>query len=144
MSLDFVMPTKVEIAVRGIELTALKKLSLVSHALASKIPGEAGREQKCLASVLDDMIRAIEIAAASAPAPDEARALREALRDLLPYARTCVPHPINVGEINVIEKAERLLGGRCADCGGFTDEHVSNYYCPAFRAALSSTGDKSE
>jgi hypothetical protein len=62
--LDFVMPKEVTIPVRGIELIALKKLSLVSHALAQRIGGEAGREQKCLAGVLDDLIRNIELAAA--------------------------------------------------------------------------------
>lgn len=32
-----------------------------------------------------------------------------ALRDLLPYARAAVPNPIDVGEENVISKAERVL-----------------------------------
>lgn len=36
--------------------------------------------------------------------------VREALRDLLPYAETCCPNPTNVGEENVIAKAKRLLG----------------------------------
>lgn len=36
--------------------------------------------------------------------------LESALRDLLPYAETCCPNPINVGEENVIAKAKRLLG----------------------------------
>lgn len=56
----------VSVTVRGIELLALKKLSLVSHALAQKIGGEAGREQKVLASTLDDLVRQIELAAARA------------------------------------------------------------------------------
>ncbi len=63
-ALDFVMPTDVTIPVRGIDLIALKKLSLVSHALGQKIGGEAGREQACLAGVLDELIRNIELAAA--------------------------------------------------------------------------------
>lgn len=50
------------IEINGLELTALKKLSLVSHALASKIGGRAGDEQKTLATVLDDVIRRIELA----------------------------------------------------------------------------------
>lgn len=54
----------VAISVRGIDLYALKKLSLVSHALAEKI-GEgnyrAGEEQKMLATNLDDLIRQIEL-----------------------------------------------------------------------------------
>jgi len=62
--LDLVLPTSVEISVRGIDLVALKKLSLVSHALANKIGGTAGSEQKCLAGVLDDIIREIELGAA--------------------------------------------------------------------------------
>jgi len=60
--------TKVEIEIRGIELVALKKLSLVSHALAQKIGGRAGEEQKTLATVLDDVIRQIEINAARSAA----------------------------------------------------------------------------
>lgn len=48
----------------GIELVALKKLSLVSHALAQKIGGRAGVEQKCLADTLDQLIRKMELAAA--------------------------------------------------------------------------------
>ena len=56
----------VTISVRGIEIVALKKLSLVSHALAEKIGGEAGREQKTLASTLDDLVRQIELRTAGA------------------------------------------------------------------------------
>jgi len=54
----------VAISVTGIEIVALKKLSLVSHALAQRIEGEAGREQECLAKTLDDVLRRIELAAA--------------------------------------------------------------------------------
>jgi hypothetical protein len=64
--MDLVTKAKVEIECSGIELVALKKLSLVSHAVAQKIGGRAGDEQKCLASVLDDIIRQIEINAARA------------------------------------------------------------------------------
>ena len=64
--MNMVEKTKVQIEVMGIELVALKKLSLVSHALAQKLGGSAGDEQKCLASVLDDVIRQIEINAAKA------------------------------------------------------------------------------
>jgi hypothetical protein len=53
----------VAISISGIEIIALKKLSLVSHALAEKIGGEAGREQTCLAKTLDDVIRRIELLA---------------------------------------------------------------------------------
>lgn len=56
----------VTISVMGIDLIALKKLSLVSHALAEKIGGRAGEEQKALATVLDETIRKIELAAAMA------------------------------------------------------------------------------
>lgn len=56
----------VQVSINGIELLALKKLSLVSHALAQKIGGTAGEEQKCLATVLDDVIRQVEINAAKA------------------------------------------------------------------------------
>lgn len=55
---------RVTIDVQHIDLLALKKLSLVSHALAEKIGGMAGREQTTLATVLDDTIRKIELAAA--------------------------------------------------------------------------------
>ncbi len=55
----------VSISITGIEILALKKLSLVSHALAAKIGGPAGREQTCLATTLDDLLRQIEIKAAS-------------------------------------------------------------------------------
>lgn len=55
----------VTISVMGIELMALKKLSLISHALAKKISGyQAQQEQEALAQVLDDVIRKIELAAA--------------------------------------------------------------------------------
>lgn len=55
---------RVKIDVHDIELVALKKLSLVSHALASKLDYRASEEQKTLATVLDDVIRRIELAAA--------------------------------------------------------------------------------
>lgn len=51
----------ITISVRGIDLLALKKLSLVSHALASKLDYRAGEEQKALATTLDDLIRQIEL-----------------------------------------------------------------------------------
>ena len=55
---------KVTIIVMGIDIIALKKLSLVSHALASRLGDEgAGKEQTSLANVLDEVIRKIEIAA---------------------------------------------------------------------------------
>ena len=53
----------VAISIMGIDIVCLKKLSLVSHALADKIGGVAGREQTMLATVLDDVIRKIELAA---------------------------------------------------------------------------------
>lgn len=51
----------ITISVRGIDLLALKKLSLVSHALASKLDYRAGKEQRVLATTLDDLIRQIEL-----------------------------------------------------------------------------------
>jgi hypothetical protein len=48
----------VTVSIRGIELLALKKLSLVSHALAQKLESN---EQETLALTLDDLIRQIEI-----------------------------------------------------------------------------------
>lgn len=53
------------VKISGIELVALKKLSLVSHELASKLDHSAGQEQTTLATVLDDVIRRIDIAIAS-------------------------------------------------------------------------------
>ena len=63
--MNMVDKTQVAVSLNGIELVALKKLSLVSHALAQKIGGRAGDEQKCLAGVLDDVIRQFEIGAAT-------------------------------------------------------------------------------
>lgn len=56
--------TSVAININGLELVALKKLSLVSHALASKLDYKSSEEQKTLATVLDDVIRRIELASA--------------------------------------------------------------------------------
>lgn len=64
MPLGLIDTATVTVSVTGIEIVALKKLSLVSHALAQKIGGPAGREQTCLAEVLDSLVRQIEIAAA--------------------------------------------------------------------------------
>lgn len=60
----------VTISVTGLDLIALKKLSLVSHALAEKIGGGAGREQTTLAGVLDEVTRKLELAAAKPPSAD--------------------------------------------------------------------------
>jgi len=65
--MNLVDTTTVTISLRGIDLVALKKLSLVSHALAvafSERSSSASQEQSCLAGVLDDVIRKIELAAA--------------------------------------------------------------------------------
>lgn len=50
----------VTISVNHIELLALKKLAIVSHALGTTIGGPAGREQLMLTSCLDALIRQIE------------------------------------------------------------------------------------
>lgn len=50
----------VAVTLSGIEIVALKKLSLVSHVLAQKIGGAGGREQMTLVKTLDDLIRQIE------------------------------------------------------------------------------------
>jgi len=52
----------VTITVSGMDIIALKKLSLVSHALSRRLDGQAGREQTTLANTLDDVIRNIELA----------------------------------------------------------------------------------
>jgi hypothetical protein len=60
-TLGIIDTVTVAITVRGIDLLALKKLALVSHALGQKLGGEGGREQITLASTLDALIRQIEI-----------------------------------------------------------------------------------
>lgn len=59
--MNMIDTTTIAISIRGIDVIALKKLSLVSHALAQKIGGVAGMEQKTLADTLDDLLRQIEI-----------------------------------------------------------------------------------
>ena len=54
----------VTISITGIELLALKNLSMMSHALAHDMPGIAGQEQAARAKVLEDTIRKIEVAGA--------------------------------------------------------------------------------
>jgi hypothetical protein len=61
MSLGIADTATVTISVTGIEIIALKKLSLVSHAVAEKIGGPGGREQTALAKTLDDLVRQIEL-----------------------------------------------------------------------------------
>jgi hypothetical protein len=60
--MDLLDTNTVAISMNGLELVALKKLSLVSHALASKLDYRASLEQQTLATVLDDVIRRIELA----------------------------------------------------------------------------------
>lgn len=60
--------TEVTIKINGLEVVCLQKLSLVGHALASKLDYRAGEEQKTLVKVLDDVIRRIELSAAKAAA----------------------------------------------------------------------------
>ena len=67
MSIGLIDTATVAISITGVEIIALKKLSLVSHALAEKIGGPAGREQATLAQVLDDVVRRIELSAAGVP-----------------------------------------------------------------------------
>lgn len=49
--------------IEQIEVLALRKLELVSKALATKLSGEAGREQKCLADCLGQVLDRYEIEA---------------------------------------------------------------------------------
>jgi len=53
----------VAVSLMGIEIMALKKLTLISHALADKLTGSAGAEQKALARCLEDLVRQIELKA---------------------------------------------------------------------------------
>lgn len=66
--MNYIDKVPVTVSVSGLDLLALKKLSLVSHALAEKMGGSAGDEQRTLAGILDDVIRQIEIGAATAAA----------------------------------------------------------------------------
>lgn len=61
---DMMVHTQVAIQVNGLELIALKKLALVSHALANKLSSSEREEQKTLAMTLDEIIRRVEFAAA--------------------------------------------------------------------------------
>lgn len=56
----------VTISVTGLDLLALDKLTLVSYALADKIGGRAGDEQKALAETLAALCRQIKLKAANA------------------------------------------------------------------------------
>lgn len=64
--IDLADTITVAISVTGIEIVALKKLSLVSHALAAQLSHSAGQEQKLLARTLDELILQIELRAAGA------------------------------------------------------------------------------
>lgn len=48
-----------------IELLALRRLELVSKALATKLNGSPAREQKCLANTLSDVLDRYEINSAA-------------------------------------------------------------------------------
>jgi hypothetical protein len=61
MTLGLFDTATVAVSISGAELLALKKLSLVSHALAMTLGGPGGREQAALATALDDLLRQIEI-----------------------------------------------------------------------------------
>lgn len=59
--------------IQPIEIIALRKLALVSKCLATKLTGQASREQECLANVLVDVLDRYEIEAAKPtpqPPPD--------------------------------------------------------------------------
>lgn len=49
------------VQISGIELLALKKLVLVNLALATKISGTAGEEQKALANILSEITLRVEL-----------------------------------------------------------------------------------
>jgi hypothetical protein len=61
----------VTVSISGIELMCLRKLSVVSHALAQKIGGAAGDEQRLLARTLDDLLNQIEFKAAAGCFPSK-------------------------------------------------------------------------
>jgi hypothetical protein len=66
--MDLIIKQPVTIQVNGIEVVALKKLSLVAHALAKKMGASsaAAAEATILGQVLDNLIRDIELAAVEA------------------------------------------------------------------------------
>jgi hypothetical protein len=64
--MDLIIKQAVTIKVNGIEVVALKKLSLVAHALAKKMDYAAAAEATILGQVLDNLIRDIELAAVEA------------------------------------------------------------------------------
>lgn len=49
-----------------------------------------------------------------------------AIKDLLPYAETCVPNPCNVGEENVVERAKRLIAKFDGEVAGPVQERDSS------------------
>ena len=55
--------------ISAIELLALRKLELVSKALATKLTGDASREQECLARTLGDVLDRYQIHAARPATP---------------------------------------------------------------------------
>ena len=57
----------VAVSLIGIEIIALKKLTLVSYALAENLHGAAGSEQRTLAKCLEDLVRQIELKAGATP-----------------------------------------------------------------------------
>lgn len=67
MTIGITDTATVTISVMGIELIALKKLVLISYALAEKLSGAAGSEQRVLAANLESLVRQIELKAGVAP-----------------------------------------------------------------------------
>lgn len=70
--LNMVTPTSLRVEISGIELIALKKLALITHALATKFNLGAREEAECLAKVLDDVIRRFELASIANNAKESA------------------------------------------------------------------------
>lgn len=60
--MDIATTHQIQVEVRGIDVLALKKLSLVSHALAGRLDYTARKEQEVLVQTLDDLIHQIELA----------------------------------------------------------------------------------
>lgn len=61
--LDITTTYTVTISVLGIDVLALKKLSMVSAALGQKLGGPAQQEQEALVGILDATSRKIELSA---------------------------------------------------------------------------------
>ena len=75
-----------------------------------RLAEEAWKEKdRAYSASLRDNLRSVQTASDLTAARERIATLEKALGDLLPYAKATVPHPRDVGERNVIGRAEDLL-----------------------------------